>query len=58
MSLGVPLATWAGDQVGWRATFWGIAGLGVDRHGALRLTLPAVAAMNAWRRHAWPSCAC
>ena len=42
--LGVPLATWAGDQVGWRATFWGIAGLGVVAMAALRLTLPAVAA--------------
>lgn len=42
--LGVPLATWAGEQVGWRATFWGIAGLGVVAMAALRLTLPAVAA--------------
>jgi len=38
--VGVPLATWAGDQLGWRAAFWGIAGLGVVTMAALRLTLP------------------
>lgn len=38
--VGVPLATWAGDQLGWRAAFWGIAGLGVITMAALRLTLP------------------
>lgn len=38
--VGVPLATWAGDQLGWRASFWGIAGLGVLTMAALRLTLP------------------
>jgi DHA1 family inner membrane transport protein len=26
--IGVPLATWAGDVLGWRAAFWGIAGIG------------------------------
>lgn len=40
--VGVPLATWAGDQLGWRASFWGIAGLGVMTMAALRLTLPAM----------------
>lgn len=38
--VGVPLATWAGDQLGWRASFWGIAGLGLLTMAALRLTLP------------------
>jgi DHA1 family inner membrane transport protein len=42
--VGVPLATWAGDQIGWRVSFWGIAGLGVLAMVALRLTLPKVAA--------------
>jgi DHA1 family inner membrane transport protein len=37
---GVPLATWAGEQVGWRASFWGIAVLGVVTMAALRFTLP------------------
>ena len=38
--VGVPLATWAGDALGWRASFWGIAGIGVLVMAALRLTLP------------------
>ncbi len=38
--VGVPLATWFGEQLGWRAAFWGIAGLGVVTMAALRLTLP------------------
>ena len=42
--VGVPLATWAGDHLGWRAAFWGIAGLGVVTMAALRATLPALAA--------------
>ena len=42
--VGVPLATWAGEHLGWRASFWGIAGLGVLTMAALRLTLPALAA--------------
>ncbi len=42
--VGVPLATWAGDQLGWRASFWGIAGLGILTMTALRLTLPAMPA--------------
>jgi DHA1 family inner membrane transport protein len=37
---GVPLATWAGEQVGWRVSFWGIAALGVVAMAALRFTLP------------------
>lgn len=40
--VGVPLATWAGEHLGWRAAFWGIAGLGVATMAALRLTLPAL----------------
>ena len=42
--VGVPLATWAGDHLGWRASFWGIAGLGLAMVAALRLTLPNVPA--------------
>jgi DHA1 family inner membrane transport protein len=38
--VGVPLATWFGEQFGWRSAFWGIAGLGVISMVALRLTLP------------------
>ena len=38
--VGVPLATWAGDALGWRASFWGIAGIGVLVMAALRFTLP------------------
>lgn len=38
--VGVPLATWAGDALGWRASFWGIAAIGVAVMAALRLTLP------------------
>lgn len=38
--VGVPLATWAGDVLGWRASFWGIAGIGVLVMAALRATLP------------------
>lgn len=37
--VGVPLATWAGEHMGWRAAFWGISGLGVVTMIALRLTL-------------------
>ena len=42
--VGVPLAAWAGAQLGWRAAFWGIAGLGLITITALRLTLPALPA--------------
>ncbi|MGF7154878.1 MFS transporter [Novosphingobium gossypii] len=42
--VGVPLATWAGDHLGWRASFWGIAALGVVTMAALRITLPALPA--------------
>jgi len=41
--VGVPLATWAGDQFGWRASFWGVAALGLAAMASLRLTLPVVA---------------
>ncbi|RKG54888.1 MFS transporter [Corallococcus sp. AB011P] len=37
---GVPLAAWAGESLGWRASFWGIAGLGALAMIALRLTVP------------------
>jgi len=42
--VGVPLATWAGEHLGWRASFWGIAGLGIVTMAALRLTLPVLPA--------------
>ncbi|WP_176594811.1 MFS transporter [Sphingobium sp. EM0848] len=42
--VGVPLATWVGEHLGWRASFWGIAGLGVATITALRLTLPVLPA--------------
>jgi DHA1 family inner membrane transport protein len=42
--IGVPLATWAGDVLGWRASFWGIAAIGAVVMAALRLTLPALPA--------------
>ena len=42
--VGVPVATWAGDVLGWRASFWGIAALGLLTIAALRLTLPAMPA--------------
>jgi len=38
--VGVPLATWAGEHLGWRASFWGIAGLGLATMAALCFTLP------------------
>ncbi|HEY0027364.1 MAG TPA: MFS transporter [Allosphingosinicella sp.] len=38
--VGVPLATWAGEHLGWRASFWGIAALGIATMVSLRLTLP------------------
>ncbi len=42
--VGVPLATWAGEALGWRASFWGIAAIGVGVMAALRLTLPQLSA--------------
>ena len=42
--LGVPVATWAGEHLGWRASFFGIAVLGVAMIASLRLTLPPLPA--------------
>lgn len=42
--VGVPLATWAGEALGWRASFWGIAAIGAGVMAALRLTLPQLPA--------------
>jgi len=39
---GVPLATWVGETIGWRAAFFGIAGLGAVAMVALRLALPVL----------------
>lgn len=41
---GVPLATWAGEFMGWRAAFWGITLLGLTTMAALRFALPDLAA--------------
>lgn len=38
--IGVPAATWAGDYLGWRAAFWGIAAIGVVQLIAVRVALP------------------
>lgn len=40
--IGVPLATYGGDVVGWRAAFWGMTILGLTAMVALRLTLPVL----------------
>ena len=40
---GVPFAAWVGDVLGWRAAFWGIAGVGAVAMLALRLALPVLA---------------
>jgi DHA1 family inner membrane transport protein len=39
---GVPLATWAGEMLGWRTAFAGIAAVGAAVMLALRLALPAL----------------
>ncbi len=41
---GVPLAAWVGEVLGWRAAFWGIAGVGAIAMIALRLALPPLPA--------------
>ena len=38
--LGVPLGTWFGQLFGWRATFWGVAVIGVLAFIALIISLP------------------
>lgn len=38
--LGVPLGTWFGQLFGWRATFWGVALIGVLAFVALIVSLP------------------
>ena len=37
---GVPLATWVGHAIGWRAAFWGMAGIGLCVMAALWFALP------------------
>ncbi len=44
--VGVPTATWVGEQLGWRTSFWGIAGFGLLTMAALRFTLPALPATS------------
>ncbi|MFL6178227.1 MAG: MFS transporter, partial [Actinomycetes bacterium] len=41
---GVPLATWVGQHLGWRAAFAGIAGLGVIAILTMQLALPQLGA--------------
>lgn len=38
---GVPLGTFIGQSFGWRATFWGVAGLGLIAFIAIALLLPS-----------------
>lgn len=38
---GVPLGTFIGQSFGWRATFWGVAGLGVIAFAAVAALLPS-----------------
>jgi DHA1 family inner membrane transport protein len=37
---GVPLAAWVGEQIGWRAAFWGITAFGIVAMLSLALALP------------------
>ncbi|XUV82504.1 MFS transporter [Enterobacter sp. TMH.L2] len=39
--LGVPIGTWFGQLYGWRATFWGVAVIGVIAFLALGVSLPS-----------------
>lgn len=41
--LGVPAATWLGETLSWRATFWSMVVAGLVSIVALRSTLPAIA---------------
>lgn len=41
--LGVPAATWLGETLSWRATFWSMVVVGLVSIVALRSTLPAIA---------------
>ena len=43
---GVPLATWAGEVLGWRTAFAGIAGVGAVAMLSLRLALPSLPVMR------------
>lgn len=43
---GVPLATWAGEVLGWRTAFAGIAGVGAVAIVALRFALPSLPASS------------
>ncbi len=38
---GVPLGTFIGQSFGWRATFWGVAGLGIIAFAAVAVLLPS-----------------
>ena len=43
MVLGIPLGTLAATVVGWRGTFWGLAGLSLTIFGLLACIMPSVA---------------
>ena len=38
--LGVPFGTWLGQALGWRATFWAVAGVGVIALGVIQALVP------------------
>lgn len=40
--LGVPLATWVGQQAGWRVAYWGVAALGLITIALVALRVPRV----------------
>jgi len=39
---GVPLASWAAEQFGWRTTFWAISAVGLAAMASLRAALPVI----------------
>lgn len=47
--IGVPIGTAIGTALGWRATFWAVAALGVVAFGAISVLVPADHAHNAER---------
>lgn len=50
--LGVPIGTWLGQQAGWRATFWGVAAVGIVALAVIAAAVPADRALpveNDWR---------
>ena len=50
MVVGVPLGTWAGQELGWRVAYWAVAALGLL---TAALVLAAVPRFPADREHSW-----